>query len=271
MGVIGMQCLYRAIYYGYEQGHTACLGLPAPSEQVYKTMASNNDKYGRPDLFAFQIVSGSTFLIIGSVAFYVWHKTDRYSIGGAVVTSPEQRLYGSTREGAFIALVNLAYQIWDFGISLTIPEHCTPIMMAHHATAATVAWSGVYNDMMGYYAIFFLGLSEVSSIFLVSLDMSKYFQPLPGTSLFVTVIEKCTGPLFVVSFIYYRVILWWPISRQMFNDIRQVMSNGRAESLRPGKTWILFIWMILNVPMGLLQLYWVTIILAEIKVVIAAE
>lgn len=264
IGIVLMQAGYGAFYYAYEHGLSAYIGLPPASEELCQSQPEN-DKCGRPDLFAFQMVSGLTFILVGGLGLYMWHvqkSVHRFS-------TPEARLYGFQVEAKWLTVANLAYQLWDFGISLTIPEHRTPIMLTHHAVAATVSFSGLYNYMLGYYAAFFLGLSEVSSIFLVSLDLSKYFQPLPGT-LFEAYISNCAGPLFVVCFIYYRVILWWPVSKQLFDDVRAVTASGQAEALRPGRTWILYLWVTLNFPMGLLQLYWLTLILAEVKAIVAA-
>lgn len=264
-GICLMQASYAALYYAFDRGVTTALGLPPMSPEVCQSQA-NNDKCGRPDLFAFQIVSGSTFLLVGGLGFRSWHiQTNVHNYKTA-----EGRLYGYVREAKWLTVANLAYQIWDFAISLTIPEHRTAIMLAHHLVAATVSFSSIYNYMLGYYATFFLGLSEVSSIFLVSMDLLKYFELQPGT-LFDAILGRCSGPLFVVSFIYYRVILWWPVSKQLFDDVRAVTASGQAENLRPGRTWILYMWVIFNFPMGLLQLYWVTLIVEGARAVIEAQ
>lgn len=274
--VVLMQGVYYAVKFGFAHGWTETVwGLtPASAETCQQQQQSEekNEKCGRPDLFAFQMVSGLTFVCVGALGLALWHSTgpgtnnsiDLSSSSVHQFATPAARLYGYQRAAKWLTIINLAYQVWDFAISLTIPEHCTAIMLTHHAVAATVAFSGVYNHMLGYYATFFLGLSEVSSIFLVTLDMSKYFEPQPG-SLFEAYTDHLAKPLFAVSFVYYRVIAWWPISKLMLDDVRVVTKSGQAETLRPGRTWILYMWLILNFPMGLLQLYWTSIILANAK------
>jgi len=103
----------------------------------------------------------------------------------------------------------------------------------------------------------------------VSLDINKYFELQPGT-LLQQFLQHITGPLFVVTFIYYRVILWWPCSMQLLKDVREVTSTGKAAEVRPGRTWILYMWLTLNFPLGLLQLYWLTLIVEEAHAVVAA-
>jgi hypothetical protein len=110
--------------------------------------------------------------------------------------------------------------------------------------------------------VFYLGCSEISTIPLVAVDLAKFFPPLPGTKYDFLVGAIC-GPLFAVTFTYYRIISWWTVSFQMFRDIFHVMRNGMADKLRPGRNHVLYVMMALNVLLGALQLYWFSIILEE--------
>lgn len=49
----------------------------------------------------------------------------------------------------------------------------------------------------------------------------------------------------------------------MFSDITTVLKNGTAKKMRPGRNHVLYVMMILNLLLGLLQLYWFQIILVE--------
>lgn len=283
-----MQCAYLALFRVYERGHTALIGLPPPLDPIDCANDASNDKCGQSDQFAFQIVSGITFLVIGGWAFCEWHivgvrrdgngswknsssTTAALANNSSSTVAAVGRLYGHHGAAQWITVINLGYQLWDFGISWTIPEYCTVIMMSHHAAAAVVAWSALYNDMLSYYALFFMGASEISSIWLVSLDVAKYFALRPG-SLAQFFFQHVTGPVFVVTFVYYRVILWWPCSLQLLRDVRHVtVTTNQAAQLRgKSRTWILYLWLALNFPLGLLQLYWLSLILDEAKAVVAA-
>jgi hypothetical protein len=138
-------------------------------------------------------------------------------------------------------------------------NYCDPKSHQIHHLAQYFFSSSVLN----YYGIFYLGLSEVSSLFLVFIDLSKYFPPIPGT-LYDHFIGIVCGPMFVAAFTFYRVILWWPVSYQLFTDVYSVVTSGQAQKLRPGCSWVLYVFLGCNLPLGLLQLYWFTIILGEV-------
>jgi hypothetical protein len=104
----------------------------------------------------------------------------------------------------------------------------------------------------------------VSGIFLVFLDTAKFYPPIPDTT-FDFIVNGLAGPLFAVAFFYYRIVLWWQVSYLMFTDIRHVLNNGMAAKLRPGRNHVLYVMMVLNVSLGLLQVYWSTIIWEGVK------
>lgn len=216
----------------------------------------------RNDLLAFQVSSGMALTTCGILGFRCWHWTQR--VFTILPATPEGRLFGYLPEAELLAAINFTFQFWDFWISLTIPEHATAIMLSHHLMAATVSWCSIQYQYLHYYGIFFLGITEVSSIFLVFVDLSKYFPPTPGT-FYDQFIGLFCGPLFAVTFVYYRVWVWWPESHRLLHDVRAVTRSGRAHQLRPGATWVLYLFLALNVPLGLLQLYWTTIIYQEAK------
>ena len=99
---------------------------------------------------------------------------------------------------------------------------------------------------------------------LLSRNTATYFPPTPD-SWFGTFIESVAGPGFVVTFIWYRVVQWWPMSIQLFRDVYHVVTTGVLQKVRPGQAWVLYIFLASNLPLGLLQLYWLTIILGEVQ------
>lgn len=118
------------------------------------------------------------------------------------------------------------------------------------------------NQYFHYYGIFYLGCSEISTIPLVFIDLAGFFPPQAGTPYDAFVGGLC-GPLFAVTFTIYRVVLWWKVGYQMFSDIFAVLKNGMAEKERPGRNHVLYVMMVLNLLLGLLQLFWFRIILVE--------
>lgn len=264
--VLGLVALYQItycfFYYVYEKGYTQHIFGLTPMSVSLCQQNPSNEKCGRSDMFAFQSVAIVIFLVLGIWSVYEWHfvwDKDR-SIHQSHPKTALGRFYGHHTPAQWMTYGNAAYQVWDFIISWTIPEYCTIIMMTHHVVAAMVGLAGIYNHMLGYYALFFMGLTEVSSIFLVLLDVDKYFA-LQNGSWLQLFHQHLTGPLFVFTFILYRVILWWPCTFQMYRDAQEVISTGKSNEIRPGRDWIIYMWVILVFPMGLLQLYWLKIIL----------
>jgi len=98
-------------------------------------------------------------------------------------------------------------------------------------------------------------------MFLVIIDLAKFFPPEPNTR-FDTVVAV-SGPPFAVTFAFYRVGMWWKVSYMLFRDCHAVLSTGRSNQLRPGKDYVLYVFLVLNIPLGCLQLYWFSIILEE--------
>lgn len=258
-GLCFLTTIYSILFFTF-QNATSILGLPVVAEELCENVPGGT-VCSRSDLFAFQMTSLIAITLCGALGFYTWHVTRK--VHTQLPSTPEGRLFGYLPEAEKLAAACFTFQLWDFFISLLIPEHRTAIMLTHHTMAATVSWCSIRYQYLHYYGVFFLGLSEVSSIFLVFVDLSKYFPPIPGSPYDHFVGLLC-GPVFVMSFTIYRVAMWWPVSVQLFRDARAVISSGQAQKLRPGCTWVLYIFLGMNLPLGVLQLYWFGLILQEV-------
>lgn len=140
----------------------------------------------------------------------------------------------------------------------------TTMEVSHYAYRMTTnaCYKCLKHTLFVPFTVFYLGLSEVSSIFLVLINLAKHFPPTPG-SLIHQFVEFLCGPLFVVTFIYYRVFLWWKVNFLLWSDARQVIASGMAEKLRPGKSFVLYLFLAINVPLSILQVYWFWLIVGE--------
>ena len=57
-------------------------------------------------------------------------------------------------------------------------------------------------------------------------------------------------------FLWFRVINWWIVSYRLWADVLYVRRNKLAEQYRPGKAWFIYVFLVADVVLGLLQLYW---------------
>lgn len=293
LGIVLLTTVYASCYFGYQQS-TSIWGLPPPAKE-YCVDTPDDTICSRSDLFAFQISSGIAIFTCGVIGFIAWciTKTPHTKLP----STPQGRLFGYLQESETIATYNFTFQVWDFFISLLIPEHCGLLMLLHHAMAALICYCSLEYQVLHYYGgklckiaffiayidtclcyiffcptthtnafiicttVFFLGLTETSSTFLVFLDLAKFFPPTKDT--FFDVLIGIAGPCFLISFALVRVILWWKVSYLLWKDCYHVVIKGIAEQLRPGKSKVLYVFLGLNIPLSLLQLYWFTIIIEE--------
>ena len=163
----------------------------------------------------------------------------------------------------------LVYQLWDFGVSLTIPEFVDPLFLTHHVLAATCAYCSLEWQLFSYYAIYFGGCAELSSIFLVLADVDDMFHLDTTTTnnpqqLLAGIVEASKG-LFVLTFTSVRVIGWMKWSYHVWRDALEVRQSKSLEQLRkPGASSVLGMFLVLNVVLGLLQLYWFGMIVVKL-------
>jgi hypothetical protein len=218
-----------------------------------KFCRSNTDEpCSRPDLFAFQVSSAIMQVFMGFTGVIAWHISKRAHLG--IPATPEGRLFGYLEEADRLNAGILVFQVWDFVASLSIPEHATAIFLTHHALAALTAWFSLKYQFVHYYAIYFGGCSEFSSIFLVLCDFDVYFPTNRGSLWGGFIFASQVG--FTVTFFYYRVIGWWKVSYQLWSDVLHVLKNDIMQQYRPGKTWFLYVFLVLDLVLGLLQVYW---------------
>jgi TLC domain len=265
--IIGGFVLYTLLYtiiYSIFYDTPSILGFPPPDPKYCPD--TGNDKptrCARSDLFAFQITCSVPITLTSFLGLYAWYK-----YAHAVPQNPAGRLYTVLPIAEKITAVNFTFQLWDFVVSLFIPEHRTALMLTHHLLAASVSGSALSGGIVGYYAIVFLGLIELSSVGLAWIDLSTFFPPSDKSSLFALFVQNVAGPLFVLPFVYYRVIMWWPCSYKLWTDVHHVVTSGQASKLRPGYNWVLYLLCTINLPLGLLQLYWLRTIIEEVQKVL---
>ena len=217
-------------------------------------LAAGNGSCRRPDLIAYKVVSLLSMIAMGSIGIYNWHFSPTLRRLGSKQGSPEDRLFGNVAAANYLNVIVFCYQLWDFVVSLTIPEHFDVIFLVHHVLALLTAFCSLEYQMVSYYSIFYGGCSEFSTIFLIFLDKHQVIPVSPG-SLADRWIQVCQV-LFFISFSYYRIYGWISNSFPLWRDCQAVIESGSVEKHRPGKLYFLRLFQGLDVTLGGLQCFW---------------
>jgi hypothetical protein len=172
------------------------------------------------------------------------------------------RVFSLHNKSQNMTAFSLVFQGWDLIVTPFIPEFATPIMLLHHTLAACVSYVALEYQIFNYYAIFYFALSEVSSIPLVVLSLSKYYPPQEGS--FFEILKGLAEPLFAVTFSYYRVFLWTKVTYNLWKDVSYVIKMKLVDSYRPGKTWTLYVILVTALILTFMQFYWFTLVLSAV-------
>lgn len=167
----------------------------------------------------------------------------------------------------------LIYQLWDLAVSVVvIPEfRADPIFLVHHVLAAAAAYTSWQYQVMSYYAVYFGGCAEVSSVPLVWADMDEMFvltTTTASSSLLACLVIVCKG-LFVLLFAYFRVGAWMWHSVAFWRDAGEVLAM-KATTQRREAGWLIYFFLVLNVLLGALQLFWMASIVHKVYELVTA-
>jgi hypothetical protein len=132
-----LTAVYSTLFFTFRNS-TSILGLPEPAPEYCQDV---DGVCSRSDLFAFQVTAGLPIAFCGASGFMGWHLNRRPHT--AVPATPAGRLFGYLPEAELLASVIFTFQVWDFFVSILIPEHRTAVMMSHHVMAATVSFCSI--------------------------------------------------------------------------------------------------------------------------------
>lgn len=136
-----LTAVYGAIYYRFRNSDMV-FGFAKPAPEYCQ---ETEGPCSRSDLFAFQVASGLAICFCGVLGFQAWHITGRVHTG--LPQTPQGRLFGFLQESETLCAVNFTFQVWDFMISLIIPEHSGALMLCHHVMAATVCYMALQHQV----------------------------------------------------------------------------------------------------------------------------
>ena len=190
---------------------------------------------------AYQVICVLNLITVSWLGFY----GSFYDMG----TTVEDHFYGSSKSARQLLFAMKNYMIWNTIVSLGIAECRTISMLLHHVTCILLAYLGEYPYLQ-YYAFFYAGLIEISSIPLSIIDLDKAITLNKNRK--VVDIAKIW---FAASFIIIRIILFTYVNCLFYIDLfTQPALDAYATTFLIG-----------NLGMTSLQYYWFSKIVKQIQ------
>jgi len=191
------------------------------------------------ELASYLVLSFAATTLCGLVGVYGW-------INDAPLI--QDRLFGETQSGSarFMSIVMLAYQVWNFWMCYRIKDYRTPETLGHHVVTAMLA-SFCFYPFAHYYALFFIGIAELTNIPLTIYDGLKYLQ---AKEQFPNVYNY-SKMVFAVSFLAIRCA-WWPIvSFDFWVEMFTALGAGQVHGY-----FVFYFFLFGNTSLTLLQFFW---------------
>ncbi|GMI27544.1 hypothetical protein TrRE_jg9774 [Triparma retinervis] len=141
--------------------------------------------------------------------------------------------------------------------------------MLHHTLASTVLYLSLRFQTLHYYSPFFAGVTELSTVPLVLIDLDKF---LILTSPKARVAVEVSKPVFALSFIVIRVFMWnFKWTRMLIIDLKALIKGGKFGEYRRGWGGVLWAAGGVNVALGAMQLFWASKIIRNVAKAVRGE
>jgi hypothetical protein len=139
------------------------------------------------------------------------------------------------------------YQIWNLFACLIHNEYLDFASLGHHFVTACLAYCG-FHPFAHYYALFYFGVAELTTI---PLNLLNTFKHLPRLAQAYPTCYRHTRTIFAISFILIR-ILWWPVvSYGLFFACLDLLQLETVHSVQ-----VVCFFLFSNLFLTSLQFYW---------------
>ncbi|GMI40896.1 hypothetical protein TrCOL_g4350 [Triparma columacea] len=167
--------------------------------------------------------------------------------------SYDRRMWTYIPEAHQCLLIFTAYQVknlydsfvWDDGLEFII----------HHVLAGTAAWGSMYPGCGHTYALFYMGISEISTSVLVILANFDDVHGVKGLADAFPTLKIACAVAFVVAFITCRIVMWPWVSKLYIEDTMAAMKNTDDKKMKERKRWLVGFAIILG-SLTVLQFIW---------------
>ena len=169
-------------------------------------------------------------------------------VNGKVAAAGYERVYAYSSAAQRLCVFQIAYESKNFCDSLIHNDGA--LFLAHHLTTGIVSALAT-RPFLHLYSCFFLGWSEVSTVFLCVLVCFDDEHGLPGLNKAYPTIMTITGVLFAASFTLFRVLIWPVLNYYFWSDMWHIYVNGTVHSV---PEWYLY--MAISIGLSGLQIMW---------------
>jgi len=154
-----------------------------------------------------------------------------------------------------ITLMMMAFQMYEVGLALLVPKLRGPSgdMLIHHLATLSLATIGGGYQYLHFYAPFFFGLTEISSVPLAVMDMFKFYPALKAS---FPATNEHTRSLFAAIFIVMRLVYWPYVCSEFWMD--SIAELSATHTKQP--TWVVMTFLVANIILSGLQFFWVSLI-----------
>lgn len=104
--------------------------------------------------------------------------------------------------------IQIGYNLWSLPVGYFLINETAAMMFHHIATICVSVVSGISTTGLRYYAVFFLGVIEISSVPLALMNFCKSNKELANEYFPRT--KELIRPIFAAMFLTTRVLMWTP-------------------------------------------------------------
>jgi len=141
-------------------------------------------------------------------------------------------------------------QIWDRRL---VPKSQETIQYLHHICTILLCIHCLSYDFLHYYAMFYIGIAEGSSI---PLGFMNLFKMSPDLAAKYPTLNITVSLCFCFSFLIIRVVWWLKVNMMYWTDIAP-LANSANESARSGVPLVhIYLWLFAHFFLTAMQLYW---------------
>lgn len=134
------------------------------------------------------------------------------------------RIFKYTPEGLLILIYFIGYQIKNFVDTIIWNDGI--VFVFHHIVALVAAGIGVIPNIAQFYGIFFMGMSEISTGVLSILACFDDEFGVKGLGDAFPMIKLVLGVLFVVLFVFVRLLLWPYFTYYFVKDCQNALDSN---------------------------------------------